>query len=156
MPQYVPKFREKRLERGMTQQQAGASLGIDRTTIQKWEVGVNSPTMDDIYRLANLYSTKPASFFETVDREIDGEFIVADRRFVFQCKGTSTLSPERRDQILLRLKECEEAFLNVPLDFVDHWVAALKSVAALACKARASERTPRSRRSTQREVAEER
>jgi transcriptional regulator with XRE-family HTH domain len=59
----VPRFREARLNAGLTQNDAAHRLGKTGSAVQKWETGANSPTMADIYRMADLYGTTPSSFF---------------------------------------------------------------------------------------------
>lgn len=44
-----------RVNAGMTQEQAAVYMGVDRSTIRRWEKGKKLPDIDDCKRLAKLY-----------------------------------------------------------------------------------------------------
>lgn len=46
---------EARKAAGLTQESAAAQLGIDRSTIAKWETGVALPRLEMAVRVADLY-----------------------------------------------------------------------------------------------------
>lgn len=56
-----------RLERGMTQQQLGELLGVQKAAIQKYEKGtVRNPKQDTITRLCQIFDVSPAVFMDAV------------------------------------------------------------------------------------------
>lgn len=44
-----------RESRGLSQKQLAEALGLDRTTINKWESGVNAPTASMLLRIADYF-----------------------------------------------------------------------------------------------------
>lgn len=44
-----------RVNANMTQAQASAKLGINKATLQNYETGTTSPTMDMVERISKLY-----------------------------------------------------------------------------------------------------
>lgn len=44
-----------RKERGMTQQQVADRLNVSHHTVSKWELDINSLSIDDAQRLANMF-----------------------------------------------------------------------------------------------------
>ena len=48
-------FKNAREKIGMTQQAAAAELGVDRTTITKWETGKSLPRAEMLLKIAKLY-----------------------------------------------------------------------------------------------------
>jgi transcriptional regulator with XRE-family HTH domain len=127
-----PKFKEYRLNAGLTQQEAAAKLGRTASAVQKWEQGMNSPTMNDIHRLAEIYRVKPSVFFEDDDLSSS----VTDATRIFVDGGVlANIPPNDRQRILGYLRECAEAFQVLPEGFSTHWVKCMKAAAAtLACR----------------------
>lgn len=48
-------FEERRKAAKMTQEAVAAALGIDRSTVAKWETGRALPTAEKLLRVARLY-----------------------------------------------------------------------------------------------------
>lgn len=48
-------FKNAREKIGMTQQAAADELGVDRTTITKWETGKSLPRAEMLIKIAKLY-----------------------------------------------------------------------------------------------------
>lgn len=44
-----------RVNAGLTQEQAAINMGVDRSTIRRWEKGQKLPAIDDCKRLAEIY-----------------------------------------------------------------------------------------------------
>ena len=61
------KFREARLAAGLSLSDAAERIGRTRSAIQKWEVGTNSPSVPDLYRLADAYGTRVYGLFAEPD-----------------------------------------------------------------------------------------
>ena len=49
-------LKDARKRSGYTQEQAAKKLGIDRSTVTKWETGKSMPRVDKLIELAHLYS----------------------------------------------------------------------------------------------------
>lgn len=49
---------KQRLKAGITQEYVAYKLGIDRSTVAKWETGVSFPRPAMLRRIANLYGCK--------------------------------------------------------------------------------------------------
>lgn len=45
-----------RKQRGLSQEQLGAEIGVTRQTVSKWELGETTPEMDKLIRLSDLFS----------------------------------------------------------------------------------------------------
>ena len=48
-------LRDKRIERGMTQELVAESLGVSRQAVSKWESGKTDPSTANLLALADLY-----------------------------------------------------------------------------------------------------
>ena len=60
---YCLYLREHRLKSGLTLVALGEHIGVHYTSIQKWETGISSPTIEHLCKLAKFYKIHPASFF---------------------------------------------------------------------------------------------
>jgi transcriptional regulator with XRE-family HTH domain len=131
MMRYVTSFKEPRLIAGLTQKEVAARLGRTQPAIQKWESGINSPTMEDLCKLAELYDAMPGAFFRAEDGP---DFVdsIGDLRIVIEFKHTGRDPLQARERLRRQLKECSAALLTVPQDFADHWIAGLKACALIA------------------------
>lgn len=49
------RLRECRLKCGMTQKFVALSLGVSYPSVSQWETGVNTPTIENLIQLADLY-----------------------------------------------------------------------------------------------------
>lgn len=49
---------KQRLKSGLTQEYVAYKLGIDRSTVAKWETGVSLPRPAMLMRIAGLYNCK--------------------------------------------------------------------------------------------------
>lgn len=47
-------LRKKRKERKMTQEELGKALGVARTTVTLWELGINKPRTDMLIKLSRV------------------------------------------------------------------------------------------------------
>ena len=52
-------IREARISKGYILREVSASIGIDQTIINKYELGERKPTKEQIIKLANFYSLNP-------------------------------------------------------------------------------------------------
>jgi len=48
------RIRELRIAQKLSQQELATKLGIDRSTVAKWETGVHSPRIDKLRQLAKV------------------------------------------------------------------------------------------------------
>lgn len=53
------KIRQLRERRGMTQKQLADALGLSQVAICLWETGENVPTIQNLYRLADILGCEP-------------------------------------------------------------------------------------------------
>jgi transcriptional regulator with XRE-family HTH domain len=130
---YLPRFRACREAAGLTQREAATTLGRTPSAIQKWESGMNSPTMDDIYGLAEAYRIDPATFFHKGDDEVDVKVVTGDNTIIaLQCKRIDDLATAgRRKRVIGQVSECAEALAIVPEEFAVAWIAGLKACVLL-------------------------
>ena len=59
----MEKARGMRLKAGLTQHDAAKLLGVERTTIAKWETGAASPRMDMLPEIARAYGCSVGALF---------------------------------------------------------------------------------------------
>ena len=60
-----------RKERGMTQQQVADILNVSHHTVSKWELGINSPSIDDMQRIANLFDVNVRKIIGNIPDKLD-------------------------------------------------------------------------------------
>ena len=70
---FSEKIRILRKNREWTQAQLAAALSVSESTVQKWEVGKNMPSVSEIKRLADVFYLPAISLFD--DDIIIPEFI---------------------------------------------------------------------------------
>lgn len=51
----MSRIREHRLKRGLSQEDLARLVGVDRSTVAKWEVGTNYPRAERLLALASLF-----------------------------------------------------------------------------------------------------
>jgi transcriptional regulator with XRE-family HTH domain len=128
---YVPNFRACREAARLTQQEAAARLGRTPSAVQKWEAGRNSPTMEDIRKLADAYDVQPAAFFLSNNGRVEATGESVDMDIVIDANVFIALSEIKRNLIASQLRQCREALVDVPEDFAEHWIAGLVSCASM-------------------------
>jgi repressor LexA len=58
-------IKQLRTSKGMTQEELGAKIGVQRAAVQKWEAGITQNLKrSTIQMLAKLFEVSPASFFD--------------------------------------------------------------------------------------------
>ena len=130
------RFREARLAAGLSLSDAAKRIGRTRSAIQKWEVGTNSPSVPDLYRLANAYGTRIYGLFGEPDTFVfsahgsQQEKLTLDDVLKEWSRKANAAEKAHAKQIL----ECARVLPVVPADFAKHWIQALKACAA-ACSA---------------------
>lgn len=76
-------IKDARKKSGLTQAQASEKSGIPLGTLRRWEQGVNEPSIEDIVRLADLYSVSTdellGSAFAAIEYD-SGTTLTADER----------------------------------------------------------------------------
>jgi transcriptional regulator with XRE-family HTH domain len=60
-------FQELRNKSNLTQEQVASSLGIERSTVAKWETGKAMPTADKLPVLAKLFDCTIDDLFDAGD-----------------------------------------------------------------------------------------
>lgn len=61
-------IRELRDQRGLSQQELADYSEVDRTFISGLERGINNPTLNTIYKLAEVLKVKPGELIQKVDK----------------------------------------------------------------------------------------
>ncbi|WP_246191185.1 helix-turn-helix domain-containing protein [Aureimonas leprariae] len=61
------RLRSLRLDKGLTQEELGASVAVSYQQIQKYETGMNRISASRLYLLARHLGVGPAYFFEDLD-----------------------------------------------------------------------------------------
>lgn len=56
-------FAKRRIEANLMQEEAGAALGVDRSTVAKWETGKAMPRADKFPAIAKLYGCSVGDLF---------------------------------------------------------------------------------------------
>ena len=57
------KIKSRRIEKGLTLEQVGNVLGVNKSTVRKWETGmIQNMKRDKIEKLANLLDMSPLEF----------------------------------------------------------------------------------------------
>lgn len=49
-------IKKMRVQRNMTQEELGEKLGVSRSTVTQWELGVNKPRADMLVKLSRLFN----------------------------------------------------------------------------------------------------
>lgn len=52
----MQELKQLRIKKGMTQQQLADRLGVDRTTVTLWELGINKPRADMLIKISNTFN----------------------------------------------------------------------------------------------------
>lgn len=60
------RFKEARLEAGLTQQVVGDRAGVDRKTINRIENGIFSPSVDTLLRVCYVFDVEPSKMLKGV------------------------------------------------------------------------------------------
>ncbi len=66
------RFAELRKKAKLSQEEASATLGVDRSTVAKWETGAAFPRGDKLPAVASAYGCEIKDFFD-VPAQDDGE-----------------------------------------------------------------------------------
>lgn len=74
--EFSEKFKELRLKHNYTQKDIASILGVKPTTVSAWELGNNSPRMDMLEKISNIFNVDTGYFFDeksnqTVDLDDD-------------------------------------------------------------------------------------
>jgi transcriptional regulator with XRE-family HTH domain len=56
-----------RLRKGLSQEQIGNRLGVDKSTIHRWETGKRAVDLSDLVRLAAIYQVDPVALLLSPD-----------------------------------------------------------------------------------------
>jgi transcriptional regulator with XRE-family HTH domain len=64
-------LKELRINKGLTQQRLGDHAGIDRAYISELERGQLMPSMETVFRLAEILKVKPQQIIELVYAELN-------------------------------------------------------------------------------------
>ena len=57
-------IKEMRTNKGLSQREFGSKLGVDRSTVTKWETGKASPRADMLPRIAKLFGCTVGDLFK--------------------------------------------------------------------------------------------
>lgn len=68
---YALSFKTLRKKRGLTQGNLAERVGVEQPTIQRWESGKQSPSLEDLDRLASALGVHPGELFADQDLPAD-------------------------------------------------------------------------------------
>lgn len=106
MPNTLPtKLKSLRIEKGYTQHYVAEKLGVTRTTIYNYETGKRSPHLNELQKLAAIYSVD-LSFFGFAEKEEVFD-LVARGRVVFESPEVPV---EAKEELY---KEFMKMYLNL-------------------------------------------
>lgn len=93
------RIRELRLARKWTQNELGDKLGLDRTTISKWERhGGSEPDTDTIKKLADIFEVTSDYLLGRTDDRNSRE--LPETVAPYLPEGFDELSPEAKEEVL--------------------------------------------------------
>ena len=72
---FAERLKELRTETGLTQEQLGERIGVQRMTIIRWERGSNPPSDENLLRLAQLFKTSTLYLRGDID---DRDMVLTD------------------------------------------------------------------------------
>lgn len=98
----VERLKAARKECKMTQQQVAALLGIDRSTYAYYELGVSTPSLDNIAALASIFKTE-IEWFCGADANENWNSSESELQLIkaVKEKGMAELSKEERQLVAL-------------------------------------------------------
>jgi transcriptional regulator with XRE-family HTH domain len=65
-------LRQLREERGLSQEAAALTCGVDRSYFGRLERGQKTPTLGTVWRIADALNTKPSDLLARAERILDG------------------------------------------------------------------------------------
>jgi transcriptional regulator with XRE-family HTH domain len=63
-------IRQLRVERTLSQQEVAVYAGIDRSHISDLERGLYVPTLENVYKIAEVFKVKPSDLIDLVDKQL--------------------------------------------------------------------------------------
>ena len=97
------KIRNRRLEMGMTMEDLGRAIGVQRSAINKYEKGVVGIKSKTLAKIANVLNISPVLLLDDIEGE-DVEQYVTEIPQTREAKiisgGIDKMDPERREQAL--------------------------------------------------------
>ena len=99
-----------RKKNGITQQELGTTLGISNRAVSNWEMGISTPTIDNLFRLSKIFNVPMEYFFEDADddsamedRKTEGMQTIRELYKIGRGPSSShTIGPERACKIFKR------------------------------------------------------
>ena len=104
---FQEKLRSCRKQKGLTQGQLGALVGLSGPTIRMYELGLRRPTIDTLKKIANVFNLSTDVLLEN-----EGSIDDIELRDIQFRKTYESLSPESQKDLLnflefLRIKEAQ-------------------------------------------------
>lgn len=62
-------LKNRRIEKGMTQELVADALSVSRQTVSKWETGASDPSTGNLIALAKLYGTTAAELLKGLEEQ---------------------------------------------------------------------------------------
>jgi repressor LexA len=121
------KIKKARIDRGFSQHELGASLGLSATAINYYEKGKRKISIEDIYRLAAVLK-KPVSYFLSNDNHLNNRNTAKKNKPEKQLKklvGVPVLGAIRAGEALLS-EQNHLGYLPVPVEKAGEVTFALK------------------------------
>lgn len=114
------RIKEKRLELGLTQEELGDKLGLQKSAIAKYENGrVENIKRSVIAEMAKLFNCSPAYLMGWDDNdktEKDDETFVAktdaEKRLLVMCRKVEDSSPEEKEELVNLFESTFDIYLK--------------------------------------------
>ena len=96
------KIRNRRLEMGMTMEDLGKAIGVQRSAINKYEKGLVNIKSKTLVAIANALSIAPVLLMEDTDEDIEQYVteVPQTKEAIIISAGIDKMEPERREQAL--------------------------------------------------------
>jgi len=123
-----PHFQQYRKLAGLTLMEAAEKMGVAYQTVYKWERGENSPTIDTVVRLAEVYHIEPSDFFIDPFELGQRKLGLDDIRALAKVAGIEPAAFTWIAGDLSRIDEAEafsrmaQAFAQLDPDSREHWI----------------------------------
>lgn len=100
------KFVKARVRKGLEQKDAAAALEVNASYLSRIETNKKKPSIDLIFKAAELYGVKPSYFFEeTDDINLDELYTEKNQRFIRDLESLSADQLSDKYSIVLDGKE---------------------------------------------------
>ena len=109
------KIRNRRLEMGMTMEDLGRAIGVQRSAINKYEKGLVNIKSKTLAAIANALNIAPVLLLDDTDEDIE-QYVYVDTPKSYEARiiseGIDKMDPERRKQALKFMQAIFDEYFN--------------------------------------------